>query len=94
MFARYKHLFEGIGGNNKEILGQLHMKAEAVPVTQKLRQVPYYLQEALKKWLDLGIKEYMFEKVPEEEPITWCSPLVVQPKPKFAKYHQTGWNPT
>lgn len=60
------------------------MKPDAVPVAQKPRQVPYYLQEPLRKWLDQGIDEDIFEKVPDDEPITWCSPIVVQPKPKFA----------
>jgi len=53
------------------------------PVAQKPRPVPYHLQKPLKDWLDQGVKEDIFEKVPDGEPITWCSPLVVQPKPKF-----------
>ena len=60
------------------------MKPEAVPVAQKPRQLPYYLQKPFRKWLDQGINEDIFEKVPDDEPITWCSPVVVQPKPKFA----------
>ena len=60
------------------------MKPEAVPVTQKLRQVTYFLQEPLKKWLEQGVNEDIFEKVPDDEPVTWCSPIVVQTKPKFA----------
>ncbi len=87
--AKYSHLFQGIGKieekkNSEEILSRFHMKSGAVPVAQKPRQVPHYLQEPLKKWLDLGTKEDIFEKVPDDEPVTWCSPLVVQPKPNFA----------
>ena len=52
-------------------------------MAQKPRPVPYHLQKPLKDWLDQGVKEDIFEKVPDGEPITWCSPLVVQPKPKF-----------
>ena len=89
LITKYSHLFQGIGKiedkrNGGEILSQFHMKPGAVPVAQKPRQVPYYLQEPLKKWLDLGIQEDIFEKVPDDEPVTWCSPLVVQSKPKFA----------
>ena len=29
------------------------------------------------------MKEEIFEKVPDGEPITWCSPLVVQLKHKY-----------
>ena len=62
------------------------MKPEAVPVVQKPRQVPYFLQEPLKNWLEQGVNENIFENVAaEDEPVTWCSPIVVQPKPKFAE---------
>ena len=89
IIEKHKHLFQGIGRirdkkNDKEIYGQFHMKPDTVPVTQKPRPVPYHLQKPLKEWLTQGIQEDIFEKVPENEPITWCSPLVVQPKPKFA----------
>ena len=60
------------------------MKPEAVPAAQKPRQVPFFLQEPLKKWLEQGVNEDIFEKVPGDEPVTWCSPIIVQPKPKFA----------
>ena len=83
LVAKYSHLFEGIGKmedkkRGKEILGHFHMKANAIPVAQKPRSVPYYLQEPLKKWLDQGLAEDIFEKVPDDEPVTWCSPVVVQ----------------
>ena len=90
LVAKYSHLFEGIGKmedkkRGKEILGRFHMKANAIPVAQKPRSVPYYLQEPLKKWLDQELTGDIFEKVPDDEPITWCSPVVVQLKPKFAE---------
>ena len=80
LITKYSHLFQGIGKiedkkNGGEILSRFHMKPGAVPVAQKPR---------LEKRLDLGIQEDIFEKVPDDEPVTWCSPLVVQPKPKFA----------
>lgn len=60
------------------------MKPEASPVAQKPRQVRYFLQKPLKKWLEPDENEDIFEKVLDDEPVTWCSPIVVQPKPKFA----------
>ena len=54
-------------------------------MAQKPRPVPYHLQQPLKDWLYQGVKEEIFEKVPAGEAITWCSPLVVQPKPKFTE---------
>ena len=59
------------------------MDQEAIPIMQKPRNVVYYLQQSLKKWLDQGVEERIFEPVPDGELITWCSPLVVQPKPKY-----------
>ena len=60
------------------------MDPEAVPVEQKPCPGPYHLQKPLKEWLEQGLKENIFEKVPDRETIIWCSPLVVQPKPKYA----------
>ena len=39
----------------------------------------------LEKWIEQGVDEETFEKVPGNEPITWFSPIVVQPKPSFSK---------
>ena len=52
---------------------------------QKPRPVSYHLQKPPKDWLDRGLKEEIFEKVQDGEVITWCSPPVVQPKPKFTE---------
>eukprot|EP00795_Rhopilema_esculentum_P007268 gene7268-12955_t len=59
------------------------MRPEAAPIAQKQRQVPYYLQEPFEQWLDQGVQEDLLERVPENEPTTWCSPVVVQPKLSF-----------
>ena len=74
LVAKYSHLFEGIGKmeekkRGKEILVRFHMKANAIPVAQKPRSV-HYLQEPLKKWLDQGLTGDVYERVPDDEPIT------------------------
>ena len=61
------------------------MKPDATPVAQKPRPVLYYLQEPLRKWLEEFVKEEIFEKVAPGKPVTWFSPLVVQPKPRYSK---------
>ncbi|XP_028407514.1 uncharacterized protein LOC114530123 [Dendronephthya gigantea] len=86
---RYNQVFKGIGmirdkKNDKNFYTKFSMKPEAVPVAQKSRPVPYYLQKPLKKWLEQCIKQDIFKEVPDGEPVTWCSPLVVQPKPRFS----------
>ena len=52
-------------------------------MAQRPRPMPYYLQKPLRLWLDQCVEDGIFESVPTDEPITWCSPVVVQPKPKF-----------
>ena len=86
--SEYSDVFQGIGcfrekSTGKKIEVKLEMEPDAEPVAQKPRPVPYHLQKPLKDWLDQGVNEEIFEKVPDGEAITWCSPLVVQPKPKF-----------
>lgn len=86
--SEYSDVFQGIGcfrekSTGKKIEVKLEMEPDAEPVAQKPRPVPYHLQKPLKDCLDQGVNEEIFEKVPDGEAITWCSPLVVQPKPKF-----------
>lgn len=92
---QYPKVFKGVGcirdkKNNKDLFGRFNMKADAQPVAQKPRPVPYYLEEPLRKLIQQGIEEDLFERVEEGEPITWCSPLVVQPKPRFKKEKEKG----
>ncbi|CAG2239919.1 unnamed protein product [Mytilus edulis] len=88
--SKFNDVFNGIGKiqdskHNEEFMVKFSMKPDATPVAQKPRQVPYYLQDPLKKWMEQGIQEDIFEMVEPGDPITWCSPLVVQPKPRFSK---------
>ena len=90
LLNKYKEVFEGVGcirdkKTGKEIEVKLEMDPDAIPVVQKPRHVPYHLQQPLKEWLQLGVKENIFEKVPDGDLISWCSPLVVQPKPKYTE---------
>ena len=71
----YSHTFQWIGcfqdkkeGKKREV--KLEVDPNAEPVAQKPCPVPYHLQKALKEWLDQGVKEEMFEKVPDGETIT------------------------
>ena len=88
MTRTFSNIFEGIGRvrdikNDKELYVQFSIKENAVPIAQRPRHVPFYLQKPLKLWLDQCVDEGIFEPVPAEEPITWCSPIVVQPKPRY-----------
>ena len=88
VLSKYNDVFQGIScfrerNTDKKIENKLEMDPDTEPVAQKPHPVPYHLQKPLKDWLDQGVKEEIFEKVPDGEAITWCSPVVVQPKPKF-----------
>ena len=88
VLSEYSDVFQGIGcfrdkSTGKKMDVKLEMDPSAEPLAQKPRPVPYHLQKQLKDWIDQGVNEEIFEKVPDGEAITWCSPLVVQPKRKF-----------
>ena len=95
---RYSHVFQSIGKirdnkNGQDFYAKFRMRPEAVPVAQKPIPVAYYLQEPLKKWLEQCLEEEILEEVPEGEPVTWRSPLVVQPKPKFSELDKEDLEP-
>lgn len=88
LLDKHANVFEGIGRirdikNDTELYVKFNMNPEAAPVAQKPRPVAYHLQKPLKLWLEQSISEGIFEEVPSGEPVTWCSPMVVQPKPRF-----------
>ena len=94
----FEDVFQGIGKiydkkRDEEFFVKFSMKADAVPIAQKPRHVPYYLQEPLRKWLDECIREDIYEEVQPGEPITWCSPLVVQPKPRYTGVDKDSLEP-
>ena len=83
-------LFEGIGCfQNKQteepFKVRLDMDQETIPVMQKPRNVVYYL--------DQGVEEGIFKHVPHGELITWCSPLVAQPKQKYTNVEKEKLKP-
>ena len=80
---RHKTLFQGVGKEQRDsqkIQVYLPIKEDAVPTAQKPWHVPFHVIEPLKKRTD-----DIIEKVFDHEAIIWCSPIVVQPKPKSPK---------
>lgn len=83
---RYRNLFQGVGKatrNGHKIKIHLPIKQDAIPIAHNPRRVPYYLIEPLQSRIKEFIVKDIMEKV--HEVITWCSPLVVKPKPKNPK---------
>lgn len=89
---KYREVFTGVG-EIKDMFARFNMKEGVAPVAQKPRNIAYHLQEPLKKQLDQGEADGIYEKVPQGEPITWCSPLVVQAKPRFTKVEKEKLEP-
>lgn len=71
--------------NGKDIQISIPLKDNPAPIAQKPRRVPYHLTDPLKKRIEEFVENDIVEQVPEHEAITWCPPLVVQPKPKNPK---------
>ena len=98
LLNKHSKVFEGIGRirdnkNDKELFVKFSMKPDAAPVAQKPRPVAYYLQTPLKTWLEQGIADDIFEEIPNGEPVTWCSPMVVQPKPRYTNISKDDLKP-
>ena len=88
--VKYKDVFDGISiirhkRDRRKIYATFTIKEVANTVAQKPRALPFYLRKLLKEWLDKCVESGIYEKVPDGEPITFCSPSVVQPKPRFAQ---------
>ena len=71
VLSEYSVVFQGIGclrdkNTGKKMEVKLEMETDAKPVAQKPRPVSYHLQKPVKDWLDQGLKEEIFEKVPVE----------------------------
>ena len=71
LLKQHDEVFQGIGKifdkkKNEELLVKFSLKSDATPVARKPRPVSYYLQEPLRNWLKLGIKEEIFEQEGQE----------------------------
>jgi hypothetical protein len=88
ILGKYEGRFHGVGKAERDgevIEIHLPMNEDATPIAQKPRRVPYHLLEPLEQRINEFIESDIIEKVPEQEAIGWCSPLVVQPKAKNPK---------
>ena len=85
ILGKYEGRFHGVGKAERDgevIEIHLHMNEDATPISQKPRRMPYHLLKPLEQRINEFIESDIIEKVPAQEAIGWCSPLVVQPKAK------------
>ena len=84
---KYASVFQGIGkivdpDTKKELLVTLPIDKSIQPVALKPRPIPYHLEDKAKARLDELQTHDIIEDHPPGEPIGWCSPMGVSPKPK------------
>lgn len=79
MVKKYDTLFNGLGKLKAEPV-KLNIDRETAPKAQPQRRIPYHIREkvgeALKELEDSDI----IERVPEDQPTPWVSPIVAVPK--------------
>jgi transposase InsO family protein len=76
LLSEYKDVCEGLGCFEEEY--HIELKADAVPVREPPRKVPFALQERLKQKLEQMERQGVIEKV--EKPTDWVSNLVIVDK--------------
>ena len=101
ILVKYSAQFKGIGTlcdkSGKIKCVKLNIDNTVEPVTQKYRPPPVHLEEKLikelDKWEDIKATDIgpIIEKLPEDEPTTWLSNLVVIPKKLEPVRRQKTW---
>ena len=77
--SEYHCLFHGIG-KHKNAKVKIRVDESVTPVAQVNPRIPYHYQDKLKEQLQKLEEAGVVESVPDDEPTTWISPLVIQPK--------------
>ena len=77
--SEYDCLFHGIG-KHKHAKVKIRVDKSVTAVPQVNCRIPYHYQDKLKEQLQKLQEAGVVEPVPDDEPTTWKSPLVIQPK--------------
>ena len=77
ILARYHKVFEGLG-QIKDMVAEIHMRKNTIPVIHPPSRVPVHLRQALEKELDL--QEVLGIIEPAVGPTPWVSRMVIVPK--------------
>lgn len=79
LISKHDSLFHGIG-KHKHAKVKIEVKEDVTPVALVNCKIPYHYHEQVKEQLQQLEDAHVIEPVPEGEPTTWISPLVIQPK--------------
>ena len=80
MHTKYKKVFIGIGRYKYKTI-DLEVKPGSVPFVLRAISCPIYLRKPALKRLNTFVKLGILIPLPVNYPITYCSPLLVVPKP-------------
>ena len=76
--AKFPGVFRGVG-RLKNYQLKLHIDPQVIPVVQKMRRIPFTLEDKVTAKVNELLANDIIERV--EGPTTWISPVVVVPKP-------------
>ena len=91
--SEYDCLFNGIG-KHKHAKVKIRVDKSVTPVAQVNPRIPYHYQDKLKEELQKLGEAGVVESVPDDEPTTWTSPLVFQPKKAAGEIRMCGYEET
>ena len=91
--SEYDCLFNGIG-KHKHAKVKICVDKSVTPVAQVNPRIPYHYQDKLKEELQKLGEAGVVESVPDDEPTTWISPLVIQPKKAAGEICMCGYEET
>ena len=77
ILARYHKVFEGLG-QIKDVVAEIHMRKNTIPIIHPPSRVPVHLCHALEK--ELNLQEALGIIEPAVGPTPWVSSMVVVPK--------------
>ncbi|PFX29405.1 Uncharacterized protein K02A2.6 [Stylophora pistillata] len=89
--SEYDCLFHGIG-KQKHAKVKIPFDESVTPVAQVNRSIPCHYQDKSKEQLRKLKEAGVVESVPDDEPTTWISPLVIQPKKAAVRFSKLALN--
>ena len=79
MLHKHANVFNDLGKLKGDKV-KLNIDKDNTPKTQPQRRIPFHIREDVKRALEELQQQDIIERVPEDEPTPWVSPIVVVPK--------------
>ena len=79
ILSKHERVFQGMGKLKGETV-KLNIDRQHEPKAQPQRRIPYHIREKVERALTELEKDDIIERVPEDIPTPWISPIVSMPK--------------